>query len=931
LSQKIVSETLRGLGLTERDSEVFIFLAKKGPVLARDMLRTMGINKAQLYRSLKNLQGKGIAESTLELPARFTAVSFEQVLDLFIKTKKDETRRIEERREVVLAHWRSLAVGETPILSDKFMVIEGENYIYSKIDQMIRTAKKQILLSASDSGIIQAEKSNIVENMIDSKVPFKILTNVTPKNLPIIEKAIKKMGVFAQKWNGRHTNLAERLFPRFVLRDDDELIFLITSREETTSNPKTDTGLWTNNKALIDAFKTFFDQLWRDATDVQEKINELKTGKSPPETIFVRDAEEAYQKYLSLIRGARKEIILMTPAKGLENLLGLKSILDGWKNRNIAVRIMAPITKENEDITRKLSEYCDIRHIQMNYLGEVIVDKKQLLHFKAPSDVDLHVPSACFSNSFYTDDSEYVCGRVELFNDLWNNSPSAIEELKRNEARFRSLYENSFDAILLTSPDGCIFSANPAAQQMFGMSEDEVKKASRSGTLVVDEKAKAELREGKRKGKAKAELTFRRKDGSTFQGETTEGHFTDADGIRKVSLIIRDTTQRKNAEDALRRTEVWKATSFYTRNLIEASLDPLVTINCFCKITDVNRATELVTECSREQLIGSDFSDFFTEPQKAKMIYQQVLEQGFTKDYSLAIRSKFGKITDVVFNASVFRNEEGEIQGVFAAARDITKIKEAERVLEKKQQELSLILDSSPTIIFYKDIEGKFVQVNRAFGEALNLPKEKLLGKTVFDLYPAKIAQGMTKDDSEVFESKRAKLATEEPYISPTGLRWIRTSKIPILDENNIPKGLIGFSEEITERKKAEENIKESEERFHSVLNNSLDVIYRVNLQTVSYEFMSPSCKKLLGFEPEELMKMSNEEVLSRIHPEDLPLLQADLARIQKEGNGFSEYRFLRKDGSYIRYLNYMVVTRDANGKPLYRDGYGKDVTESKE
>ncbi len=133
-----------------------------------------------------------------------------------------------------------------------------------------------------------------------------------------------------------------------------------------------------------------------------------------------------------------------------------------------------------------------------------------------------------------------------------------------------------------------------------------------------------------------------------------------------------DISEGKRLEEELR------ATSFYARNLIEASLDPLVTIGPDGKITDVNKATEQVTGVSRERLIGSDFADYFTEPDKAREGYQRVFSQGTVKDYPLTIRHVSGRTTDVLYNASVYKNEAGEVQGVFAAARDITERKRME-------------------------------------------------------------------------------------------------------------------------------------------------------------------------------------------------------------------------------------------------------------
>ena len=127
------------------------------------------------------------------------------------------------------------------------------------------------------------------------------------------------------------------------------------------------------------------------------------------------------------------------------------------------------------------------------------------------------------------------------------------------------------------------------------------------------------------------------------------------------------------------RTAALGAAERYARSLLEASLDPLVTISHTGSITDVNLATEAVTGVGRDQLIGSSFSAYFTEPELAEAGYHKVLETGAVSDYPLTIRHRSGRTTDVLYNATIYRNEAGEAQGVFAAARDITERKQTER------------------------------------------------------------------------------------------------------------------------------------------------------------------------------------------------------------------------------------------------------------
>jgi PAS domain S-box-containing protein len=137
-----------------------------------------------------------------------------------------------------------------------------------------------------------------------------------------------------------------------------------------------------------------------------------------------------------------------------------------------------------------------------------------------------------------------------------------------------------------------------------------------------------------------------------------------------------------------------KQASQYARSLIEASLDPLVTISANGKITDVNEATIKVTGVSREKLIGTDFANYFTEPQRASDGYQQVLAKGYVTDYPLTIRHKDGNLTNVLYNASVYKDMAGNVLGVFAAARDITAQRKAEaQVTEQRARELERLAE----------------------------------------------------------------------------------------------------------------------------------------------------------------------------------------------------------------------------------------------
>jgi PAS domain S-box-containing protein len=205
-------------------------------------------------------------------------------------------------------------------------------------------------------------------------------------------------------------------------------------------------------------------------------------------------------------------------------------------------------------------------------------------------------------------------------------------------------------------------------------------------------------------------LTIKHKDGKKLTDVLYNASvYKDEKGnVLGVFAAARDITEQKQA-------------SQYARSLIEASLDPLVTISPEGKITDVNQATIKVTGAARDELIGSDFSNYFTEPEKAQEGYQMVFKKGFVTDYPLTIKHKDNKVTDVLYNASVYKDEKGKVLGVFAAARDVTKTRQA------SQYARSLIEASLDPLVTIST-EGKITDVNEATIKVTGVSREKLIG-----------------------------------------------------------------------------------------------------------------------------------------------------------------------------------------------------------
>jgi PAS domain S-box-containing protein len=183
-----------------------------------------------------------------------------------------------------------------------------------------------------------------------------------------------------------------------------------------------------------------------------------------------------------------------------------------------------------------------------------------------------------------------------------------------------------------------------------------------------------------------------------------------------------------------------RRSSQYARSLIEASLDPLVTISLEGKITDINKASIKVTGVSRKKLIGTDFFDYSTEPEKARYGYKQVFDKGFVSDFPLTIHHKNGKLTDVLFNASVYKDDKGKALGIFAAARDVTAQKKA------SQYARSLIEASLDPLVTIS-LEGKITDINKASIKVTGVSRKKLIGTDFSDYFiePEKAREGYKK------------------------------------------------------------------------------------------------------------------------------------------------------------------------------------------
>jgi PAS domain S-box-containing protein len=314
------------------------------------------------------------------------------------------------------------------------------------------------------------------------------------------------------------------------------------------------------------------------------------------------------------------------------------------------------------------------------------------------------------------------------------------KSVSESEKKFKAISSSAKDAIIMMDYEGNISYWNEAAEKIFGYSVQEAL-GKELHIFLAPKKYHDAYRRGIPLFKATGcgsvigktlELEAVRKDGTWFPIELSVSAVKIEEKWHATG-IVRDITQRKKAEqeretlirelqDALaersRSEKKIQDLQHYNRGLIEASLDPLLIFDQKGIILDVNEAAVKATGTTRKELIGTLFADYFTDPKKAHESAMLVFEKGEVRDYELVMKSRDGTKTIVAYNASIFKDQTGQVVGAFAAARDITESKRVEYALHSQIELEKLIAEISTNFITSpSEIDNEINNALKAIGE----------------------------------------------------------------------------------------------------------------------------------------------------------------------------------------------------------------------
>ena len=395
------------------------------------------------------------------------------------------------------------------------------------------------------------------------------------------------------------------------------------------------------------------------------------------------------------------------------------------------------------------------------------------------------------------------------------------ESLRQSEERYRSLAIATAQIVWTKNPEGEVVEDMPKWRAFTGKSEEELRGWGWVDSLHPEdrERTRAVWSEAVRaRSVYETEYRIRKSDGEYRHFAARGAPVLQADGsVREWVGTCTDITARKRAEEALRRA------SAYNRRLLEASLDPLVTIGPEGKITDVNEATEAATGYPRAELIGKDFADYFTNPQEAREGYERVFREGFVRDYALEIRHRDGHTVPVLYNAAIYRDEAGEVAGVIAAARDITERKRAEA--ELRQQ--SHLIDLAHDAILIRDMQGTIRYWNRGAERMYGWTRAEALGRVSHELLRTRFPVPLSRFEADLVSS--GSWEGELVNVGRDGAQVVVASRwIVDRDERGEPQSTLEINSDITERKRAEEALRRASAYNRRLLEASLDPLVTI-------------------------------------------------------------------------------------------------------
>ncbi|HLA86566.1 MAG TPA: PAS domain S-box protein [Anaerolineales bacterium] len=491
-----------------------------------------------------------------------------------------------------------------------------------------------------------------------------------------------------------------------------------------------------------------------------------------------------------------------------------------------------------------------------------------------------------------------------------DNMPGREHEegkLLASEVRYRRLFEAAKDGILiLDAGTGEIVDVNPFLIELLGYSHTEFlgKQLWEIGLfkdIVANKSAFLKLQE--QRYVRYENLPLETKDGRSIWVEFVSNVY-EAGDTRVVQCNIRNITERKRAEEMLKESEERFQNAFEYAAIGKALVAPNG------RWIRVNRALVEMLGYSREELLTMTFQDI-THPDdlETDLVYVRQMLAGEIQTYQMEKRylHKQGRVVCALLSVSLVRGKENEPLHFISQIQDITERRQAVEALQKSEEQYRALAEGSPDMIFVIDRDDRVQYVNTFAARQAGTTPENVIGKPRTDLFPPDIAAQQEQSLQRVFESG-VPLVSESPLRFGEREMWISNRLVPLRDKLGKVTAVLGVSRDITERKRAEDEIRHLNKFNENLINNMSEGIVVQNTDG-EFTFVNPAVSSITGYPPEELIG----EHWTKFIPADQHeiIKEADNRRLAGQASQY-EIDFLHKSG---RRINQLV-----SGSPLFEN-----------
>lgn len=391
------------------------------------------------------------------------------------------------------------------------------------------------------------------------------------------------------------------------------------------------------------------------------------------------------------------------------------------------------------------------------------------------------------------------------------------------------------------------------------------------------------------------------------------------------STVMRDTSDKKQAEQHIR----------FQAGLLDAVEQAVIATDLRGNITYWNRFAEILYGWSAAEVLGCPIVEVTpTETSRDTAIeIMSRLQAGESWSGEFLVQRRDGETFPIMITDSPIYDEQGVLSGIVGISMDMTKLKQAEEKLRETQQHLQAILDYSPTAIYVIDQNNNHLLVSHSYETLVSATQESLIGKSIYEVWPSEFCDAFAVNNQQVIQSGKP-IEIEEVAPHADGVHTYITIKFPLYDADGEPYAVCGISADISDRKRAEKELRTSQRLIQKIADSSPNLLYLYDLEEQRNVYVNREITQILGYTPEEIQAMGQTFLSGLMHPDDWSVSPEKFKQLNAADDGEViefEYRMRHKNGEWRWLYSWdTVFLRTPEGKPKQILGSATDISDRK-